>query len=513
CFQLRRISAQKEEGQQSLSSVLELRLFFLEGGQQVRRLMAESSVLLCKGCTPWQGILLTASLLNFWLLSTGAHMTTELVPLQVAEGENVLFLAHDLPESLTAFAWFKGLRSTKKGIALYSLYQNVSGPGPVHSGRETIYRNGSLLLEKVTQKDSGFYTLRTYNIRGKLIATTSIYLHVHAFLWKCGRFDISGQPTIESVPPSVAEGGSALLRVRNPPENIIAFAWFKGMTVLKDQEIARYITGRKSPVTGPAYSGRETLYQDGSLLLHGVTRKEPGLYTLRILRTDMKSEAATVQLQVDTSLSLCCNPLTSAQLMIQPVPQYAAEGESILLQVYNLPEDLQAFSWYKSIYRGQVLKIVEYSNIIYPASWEPAYRDRGMVYSNGSLLLENVTKQDAGMYALAVLNEDFKLEEAYVKIYVNKPVTQPTAQITETTVAGRRSAILTCISPDTDVSIRWIFNNKTLQLTERMFVSPTKCGLQIHPVKRENAGEYKCEVSNQFSLKTSLPVSLVVTNE
>lgn len=119
------------------------------------------------------------------------------------------------------------------------------------------------------------------------------------------------------------------------------------------------------------------------------------------------------------SLSLCCNPLTSAQLMIQPVPQYAAEGESILLQVYNLPEDLQAFSWYKSIYRGQVLKIVEYSNIIYPASWEPAYRDRGMVYSNGSLLLENVTKQDAGMYALAVLNEDFKLEEAYVKIYVN----------------------------------------------------------------------------------------------
>ncbi|MEJ1288276.1 hypothetical protein NN561_019307 [Cricetulus griseus] len=320
-------------------------------------------------------------------------MTTELVPLQVAEGENVLFLAHDLPESLTAFAWFKGLRSTKKGIALYSLYQNVSGPGPVHSGRETIYRNGSLLLEKVTQKDSGFYTLRTYNIRGKLIATTSIYLHVHAFLWKCGRFDISGQPTIESVPPSVAEGGSALLRVRNPPENIIAFAWFKGMTVLKDQEIARYITGRKSPVTGPAYSGRETLYQDGSLLLHGVTRKEPGLYTLRILRTDMKSEAATVQLQVD------------------------------------------------------------------------------------------------------------------------KPVTQPTAQITETTVAGRRSAILTCISPDTDVSIRWIFNNKTLQLTERMFVSPTKCGLQIHPVKRENAGEYKCEVSNQFSLKTSLPVSLVVTNE
>ena len=52
------ISAQKEEAQQSLSAVLELRLFSSDGGQQVTRLM-ESSVLLCKGGTPWQWLLLT----------------------------------------------------------------------------------------------------------------------------------------------------------------------------------------------------------------------------------------------------------------------------------------------------------------------------------------------------------------------------------------------------------------------------------------------------------------------
>ena len=38
--------------------MLELRLFSSEGGQQGRRLM-EFSVLLCKGCTPWQRLLLT----------------------------------------------------------------------------------------------------------------------------------------------------------------------------------------------------------------------------------------------------------------------------------------------------------------------------------------------------------------------------------------------------------------------------------------------------------------------
>nr|KAF6407230.1 hypothetical protein HJG59_009899 [Molossus molossus] len=32
-------------------------------------------------------------------------------------------------------------------------------PGPEYSGRETIHPNGSLLLQKVTLKDTGYYTL------------------------------------------------------------------------------------------------------------------------------------------------------------------------------------------------------------------------------------------------------------------------------------------------------------------------------------------------------------------
>ena len=53
------ISEQKEEEQQSLSSVLELRSFSSEG-ERVRRLM-EFSVLLCKRCTLWEGLLLTGN--------------------------------------------------------------------------------------------------------------------------------------------------------------------------------------------------------------------------------------------------------------------------------------------------------------------------------------------------------------------------------------------------------------------------------------------------------------------
>ena len=112
-------------------------------------------------------------------MSTTAHETTVSLPRQVVEGENVLLLVHNLPENLTAFAWFKGLTNMTRRIAVYKLHNNLSVPGPEYSSRETVYSNGSLLIENVTQKDTGVYTLRTYNRRGKIASTTSMYLHVH----------------------------------------------------------------------------------------------------------------------------------------------------------------------------------------------------------------------------------------------------------------------------------------------------------------------------------------------
>ncbi|XP_041510525.1 pregnancy-specific glycoprotein 22-like [Microtus oregoni] len=465
----------------------------------------ESSVLLCKGCTPWQRLLLTAFLLTFWHLSTTAFVTTVSVPSRVAEGNDVLFLVHNLPEKFKTVAWFRGPSNM---TAIYGLPDNLSRPGPAHSGRETIFHNGSMLLEKVNLKDTGFYTVRTYNIHGNAISTTYTYLNVYAPLWKCGLLDTSLQPTIESVPPSVAEGGSVLLLVRNIPENSVGFAWFKGMTAFKNLLGIRHLPFRKPIVFGPAYSGRETLNSDGSLLLHSVSQKDRGLYILRIVRADGKDEEAQVQLQVDSSLSAFCNALTSSRLMIQPVLRYVAKGEDVLLQVHNLPKEALVFSWLKSNNGSPARKLVEYNRLANVISWLPAEEIRKEVYENGSLLLQNVIESDAGMYTLEVLYNYFKTERANVEFYVKKSVTEPYVQITDTTVTGGTSVILTCVSPDTDVSIRWIFNNNNLELTEKMTLSPTKCGLRIDPVGREHFGLYQCEVSNHFSLQTSYPVRL-----
>ncbi|EGW13726.1 Carcinoembryonic antigen-related cell adhesion molecule 5 [Cricetulus griseus] len=305
-----------------------------------------------------------------------------------------------------------------------------------------------------------------------------------------GLFNNISSGTVGAMPPLPSP--LVTLLIHNIPENLQGFVWFKGISVFWKNEIARYTIDSKSSITGPAHTGRETLNGDGSLVLHGVTQNDTGLYTLRIMGTDMKSEEAHVQLQVD--------------IMIQSVPLYAAEGESVLLQVHNLPEDFKAFTWYRAIYRVPHFEIVEHSRELDTITWGDQYSRRETVYDNGTLLLQNITEQDAGMYTLAILKSEYKIENVYVKVHVNKHVAQPFVRVTNSVVSSHRSAILNCVSPDTDVSIRWFFNNRPLRLSRRMTLSPTKCGLRIYPVKLENIGEYKCEVSNRVSSKTSLPV-------
>ncbi|EGW15145.1 Carcinoembryonic antigen-related cell adhesion molecule 5 [Cricetulus griseus] len=314
------------------------------------------------------------------------------------------------------------------------------------------------------------------------------------FLFTCGRPHPFAPPTIELVPPNVTEGENVLLLVHNLPMNLQALFWYKGLAVLKEFEIAQHIRAIDSSVQGPAHSGREALFRNGSLMFYNVLWKDNGFYTLRTLTTDLKTQVAHVQLQVDTTLSTCCRDLTSAQVTIESMPRYVAEGGSVLLLVHNLPEDLRGFSWYKSLNSTDDFKIAEYSRDISFTVWGLAHSQRDTVYTNGSLLLQDVTNKDAGWYMLETFNRDWEIEKAYVQLHVNKPVTQPFVRLSDTTVTVQSSVVLTCFSADPGISTRWILNYKSLQLTERMKLSPTKCQLTIDPVRREDAGEYQSPI-------------------
>ncbi|XP_011791974.1 PREDICTED: carcinoembryonic antigen-related cell adhesion molecule 3 isoform X6 [Colobus angolensis palliatus] len=112
-------------------------------------------------CIPRQGLLLAASLLTFWNPPTTAQLTIESRPFNVAEGKVVLLLAHNLPQNLLGYIWYKGEGvDASHRIVAYVMGTQQTTPGPAHSGRETVYSNASLLIQNVTQNDTGSYTLQ-----------------------------------------------------------------------------------------------------------------------------------------------------------------------------------------------------------------------------------------------------------------------------------------------------------------------------------------------------------------
>ncbi|KAM7340094.1 hypothetical protein ACRRTK_000709 [Alexandromys fortis] len=141
--------------------------------------MELSSALLHKGQLPWRGLLLTASLLIYWSSPTTANVTVEAVPPHVAEGANVLLLVHNLTETPRVFYWYKGKNMDNSNeIARFIPSDNANTTGPAYSGRETIYPNGSLLFQNVTQNDTGAYTLRIL-MQSYDDTKVTVQFHVH----------------------------------------------------------------------------------------------------------------------------------------------------------------------------------------------------------------------------------------------------------------------------------------------------------------------------------------------
>ena len=76
-------------------------------------------------------------------------------------------------------AWHRGERvDSTQLIASYRVDNNATTKGSAHSGRETLYPNGTLLIQSVTQKDTGSYTLLVTKDDLQAERQTG-HLHVH----------------------------------------------------------------------------------------------------------------------------------------------------------------------------------------------------------------------------------------------------------------------------------------------------------------------------------------------
>uniref|UniRef100_L7N191 Ig-like domain-containing protein n=1 Tax=Myotis lucifugus TaxID=59463 RepID=L7N191_MYOLU len=180
----------------------------------------------------------------------------------------------------------------------------------------------------------------------------------------------------------------------------------------------------------------------------------------------------------------------------------AVEGQDVILCTQNRPPNVTGFIWYRGF-------VMNYTNLIAYVSWSsgqyikgPKYTRRETVKFNGSLIIRNVTMWDLGFYIrVAVLNNS-KTEKGFGLLIVYRPESVPTLLASNTTVTDNEDAEV----PD-EIFINWLFIADSLRLKERMKLSRTRT-LTIDAVRREDAWNYQCKVSNPISCTESAPVEL-----
>uniref|UniRef100_A0A8D2E0V0 Immunoglobulin V-set domain-containing protein n=1 Tax=Sciurus vulgaris TaxID=55149 RepID=A0A8D2E0V0_SCIVU len=130
----------------------------------------------------------------------------------------------------------------------------------------------------------------------------------------------TAQLAIEPVPFHADEGTDVLLLVHNVSHNVKGYTWYKGERGVDSHQIAIYLPATQGIIPGPAYSGRETIYPNGSLLFQKVALKDTGFYTLQTISSDLQAEEASGQFSQEKTLRI-------------PVGTFASIGTGVLVGV------------------------------------------------------------------------------------------------------------------------------------------------------------------------------------
>ena len=144
------------------------------------------------------------------------------------------------------------------------------------------------------------------------------------------------------MPRLAAEGSDVLLLAHNVSKNPLGYAWHRGERVNSPQLIASYRVDTNATTNGAVYSGRETLYPNGTLLIRNVTQRDTGPYTLLVKKNDLWIETQTGHLHVHHEYFLSdhgmfCRRGRGGVLRLNSVHTglTAPEGASILLCIMS----------------------------------------------------------------------------------------------------------------------------------------------------------------------------------
>ncbi|XP_010379389.2 pregnancy-specific beta-1-glycoprotein 8-like isoform X2 [Rhinopithecus roxellana] len=219
----------------------------------------------------WKQLLLTASLLIFWNPPTTVQVTIEAQPTKVSEGKDVLLLVHNLPQNIAAYIWYKGqIMDLRHYITAYIIDTEMIILGPAYSGRETVYSNASLLIQNVTQNDTGSYTIQiTQRGDGAKGVTGHFTLYLE-----------TPKPSINSSNLSPREAVETVILSCDPDTQDVSYLW--------------WINGQSLPISRKLQLSEN----NRTLVLSGVTKDTAGPYECEMKNPVSSSRSDPVTLNL-----------------------------------------------------------------------------------------------------------------------------------------------------------------------------------------------------------------------
>ncbi|XP_043849849.1 HEPACAM family member 2-like [Dromiciops gliroides] len=216
------------------------------------------------------------------------------------------------------------------------------------------------------------------------------------------------------------------------------------------------------------------------------------------------------RLLITASILSCWIQASSAQgdpVTVVASPPYGTVGGRVILDIWGFSGEALSYNWYR--------KTTENSNRIavylVPSGVQTPADIREKVFSNGSLLIPDLTFSDTDLYIVSIVDSNTSqslIAQAKLAVY-GKPA-KFNFRANSTTILENGTVVFTCSPENEGTNILWFCNNQPLSLNERRKMSKNNQTLTIKSVKREDSGSYQCEVSKPIRAHRSDSLTLTV---
>ncbi|CAM4536021.1 hypothetical protein PO909_025307 [Leuciscus waleckii] len=187
-------------------------------------------------------------------------------------------------------------------------------------------------------------------------------------------------------------------------------------------------------------------------------------------------------------------------------------GEALLSVRYSSRSlDPPVIKW--QLKRDKPVTVVQSIGTEIIGNLRPEYRDRILVFENGTLLLHNLRLSDEGTYEVEIsITDDTFTGEGSIDLTVDEPISKPHVHmVTSTVLELTENFTINCThDTGTKTTYSWAKGGHPLLNETRLVLSTDQKVVTITRVQMVDDDVYSCMVENPISSMRSLPVKLTV---